>query len=247
MLLSAFCRIKRAERAADLGSGCGIIALRWHDRGHRGPCFAVELQPAADALLRRALATPCRTAGEAGAGGTAENGAENTGGGGPPQSAAFLHAEHIIPICKDLRVFADEYSGPPLDAVCCNPPYFAGGPVCPDPARALARHQLACTTQEVCRAAAALLRDGGRFCLCGRPAGLGRAMAELYGAGLVPKRLRLVRQRPGGRPWLFLLDARRAGGEGLVLEDDLLMEAPGGGFSAEVLEIYGKEPPGEKG
>lgn len=56
MLLSAFCKVRRAERVCDLGTGCGIIPLRWHDRGHRGPCHAVELQAAALALLERALA-----------------------------------------------------------------------------------------------------------------------------------------------------------------------------------------------
>lgn len=55
MLLSAFCKVRRAERVCDLGTGCGIIPLRWHDRGHRGPCHAVELQPGALALLRKAL------------------------------------------------------------------------------------------------------------------------------------------------------------------------------------------------
>ena len=59
LLLAAFCRLGAGQRACDLGSGCGIVSLCWHDAGHRGPCLAVELQPAAAALLQRALATPC--------------------------------------------------------------------------------------------------------------------------------------------------------------------------------------------
>ena len=54
MLLSAFCRPRRAERAVDLCSGCGIVALRWHDLGHRGPCLAVEKEPEGTALLELA-------------------------------------------------------------------------------------------------------------------------------------------------------------------------------------------------
>lgn len=55
MLLSGFARPRRAETAVDLCSGCGIVALVWHDGGHRGPCTAVELDPAASALCAASL------------------------------------------------------------------------------------------------------------------------------------------------------------------------------------------------
>jgi len=45
LLLARFCEPKRAQKAADLCSGCGIVALEWHDRGHRGPCMGLGLQP----------------------------------------------------------------------------------------------------------------------------------------------------------------------------------------------------------
>ena len=45
LLLARFAEPKRLQRAADLCSGCGIVSLEWHDRGHRGPCAAIELQP----------------------------------------------------------------------------------------------------------------------------------------------------------------------------------------------------------
>ena len=51
LLLARFSEPKRAWRAADLCSGCGIVSLEWHDRGHRGPCLGLELQPEASALL----------------------------------------------------------------------------------------------------------------------------------------------------------------------------------------------------
>lgn len=56
LLLARFCPPRRAERAADLGSGCGLIALAWHDGGHRGDCLALELNGEAHGLLARALA-----------------------------------------------------------------------------------------------------------------------------------------------------------------------------------------------
>ena len=32
LLLARFCEPKRSQKAADLCSGCGIVALEWHDR-----------------------------------------------------------------------------------------------------------------------------------------------------------------------------------------------------------------------
>ena len=52
--MARFCEPKRAQKAADLCSGCGIVALEWHDRGHRGPCMGLELQPEGSALLSAA-------------------------------------------------------------------------------------------------------------------------------------------------------------------------------------------------
>ena len=38
LLLARFCEPRRSQKAADLCSGCGIVSLEWHDRGHRGLC-----------------------------------------------------------------------------------------------------------------------------------------------------------------------------------------------------------------
>ena len=63
MLLADFCRPRRDELAADLCGGCGIVALRWHDEGHRGPCISVELNGEAHGLLAAALAAQPEAAG----------------------------------------------------------------------------------------------------------------------------------------------------------------------------------------
>lgn len=55
LLLAHFCAIQPQEAAADFGTGCGIIPLRWHDRGHRGACTAIDFAPEALALLQKSL------------------------------------------------------------------------------------------------------------------------------------------------------------------------------------------------
>ena len=56
LLLARFALPGPRQRAADLCSGCGVVALEWHDKGHRGPCLALELQPQASGLLAQAVA-----------------------------------------------------------------------------------------------------------------------------------------------------------------------------------------------
>lgn len=62
MLLSGFCRPRRSELAVDLCSGCGIVALRWHDLGHRGDCLSVELDSEGTELLNKAISAQPETA-----------------------------------------------------------------------------------------------------------------------------------------------------------------------------------------
>lgn len=194
LLLARFARPRPGDRALDLGSGCGIVALCWHDEGHRGPCTALELDAGASALCAAAVA------------------------------AGGAELAHITPVCGDLRQFCA--AGPDrgrYDFAACNPPYFTGGPPSPDPRRAAARHEQTCTLADVAACAARALRFGGRFALCQRPEALARVCAALCAAGLEPKRLAFVRHRPGAAPWLFLLEARRGGRPGLVLQPDILL------------------------
>lgn len=207
LLLSAFCKVRRAERVCDLGTGCGIIPLRWHDRGHRGPCFAVELQAGALALLEKALAE-----------------------GG---------IEHIVPVCGDLRTWRPQQAGL-FDVVCCNPPYFTGGRQSPDPARAAMRHELTCTLADVCHTASALLRDGGRLCVCQRPERLADAMFAMRTARVEPKRLQFVAPRPDREPVLFLLEGHKNRAPGLRVLPMLITQRPDRSPSDEILAIYGQ-------
>lgn len=64
-------------------------------------------------------------------------------------------------------------------------------------------------------------------------------MEALRRAGLEPKRLRFVQQRPDKAPFLFLLQAARGGNPGLRVEPVLFVEDGKGGFSQEMLQIYG--------
>lgn len=128
---------------------------------------------------------------------------------------------HIAPQLADLRSWKAER---PLDVITCNPPYFTGGIQNKDASRAVARHALLCTSEDVCRAAARSLKVGGRLCLCQRPAQLAVVLAEMRAARLEPKRLQFVSAREGKTPFLFLVEAQKGRAAGLRLLPTLIIQ-----------------------
>ena len=212
-LLSDFAAPRAGDRAADLGSGCGIVPALWFCRPESAPreAVAVELQEAACAQMERSLAE------------------------------GNLPAGRFVPLCADLRELRGRLPAGGFDLVTCNPPYTGpgGGLLSADPAGRIARHETACTLADVSAAAGYQLRYGGRFCLCHRPERLADVVCALREAGLEPKRLRLVQQRPERAPWLLLLEGRRGGKPGLRVDPPLIVEGEGG-LSPEMLRIYRK-------
>lgn len=102
-----------------------------------------------------------------------------------------------------------------FDLTVSNPPYFpmgAGASAGP------ARSEETCALEELCAAAARLVKNGGRFALCHRPERLVDLFCALRAHGLEPKRLKLLRHGPEHPPSLALVDARKQGRPGLKIE-----------------------------
>ena len=120
-----------------------------------------------------------------------------------------------------------------FDLCVSNPPYYADGE-----SGDIATHQIACDIFAISRAAAALLRNGGRFFIC-YPAGkLAEAVYAIKSNGLEPKRLRLVKSTPAKEPYLLLMEAKKGGGTGLIIEDELVLRDCEGKDTKELKRIY---------
>mgnify|MGYP000948404685 CR=1 FL=1 len=216
VLLAAFSLPKAGEVCADFGTGCGAIPLLWCARSRPKAVYAVEIQPFACDMARRSVR---------------RNRLDET-----------IHvAEGDI---RDLRANAAVPHG--LDLIACNPPYQAAGTGIPSRAdgKRIARHEVFGGFSDLAGTAAAFLRWGGRFCCCMRPARLCDTLLALRAAGLEPKRLRFVQQRESAAPFLFLLQAGRGGKPGMEVAPALLVERESGGFSDEMLRIYGQNREG---
>lgn len=124
---------------------------------------------------------------------------------------------------KDLRNVREFLPAGEFDVVTMNPPYKAEGAgiVNADETAARARHGLCCSLDDMCEAAAWLLKFGGKFCVCLRPERLCELMCKMSAAGIEPKRLRTVSKRDGCAPWLVLVEGKRGGKPGMTVEPQL--------------------------
>lgn len=209
-LLADFANIKHKSRVCDLGTGCGIIPLIWQKRKKPQITYAVDIQP--DAIKQL------------------EYGMKKSG----------ITKEKIIPICADMK---DLWKNAPinsLDVVTCNPPYkaYKAGYESIIESQKIARHEIMCSIDDVCRAAYRLLKSGGTFCLCNRTERLADVLASMKNHHLEPKRLRFISKNHLTKPWLFLVEARKDGGSFLEVEKTFYLYDENMEYTDEMKEIY---------
>lgn len=140
----------------------------------------------------------------------------------------------------DLRDLEGVLPAGGFHLVVSNPPYFpvGAGPAAAGQARQTARSEAACTIQDLCRAAARLLRWGGTLAVVYRPERLADLLEAMRRSGLEPKRLRLVQHAPGRAPALVLAEGRRGGRPGLQVEPPLLLHHSDGTDTDDLRRIY---------
>lgn len=208
-LLSAFASARMKDLTCDLGTGCGIIPLLMSRKLPPKQIYALDIQSAAIELLR--------------------------------ESISRSHLTNITPICADLK---ELWEGAPLgkfDVVTCNPPYKANnaGFQSEGEAQKIARHEILCDINDVCKAAKKLLKSGGKLCICNRPERLSDVFAAMKANRIEPKLLRFVCKTPKDAPWLFLVEGKLDAKSFMRVEKNLYIQGENGDFSKELMEIYG--------
>ena len=149
------------------------------------------------------------------------------------------HLQGIVTVLeRDINNLPREYNGK-WDLVVANPPYFKAGSGKPGGGeRALARHELACTLQDVIRCAARLLKPGGRFALVHRAERLPEALGLLAEFKLSPRYLKMVHPRAGGKGELFLLEAVKGLTQTLAVLAPLIIYDNAGAYTPAMQRIY---------
>ncbi|MBQ7756734.1 MAG: methyltransferase [Oscillospiraceae bacterium] len=127
-----------------------------------------------------------------------------------------------------------------LDLITCNPPYKINNTGAKNDSEAvsIARHEMLCTIDDVCKSASRNLKFGGRLCICNRPERLCDIMVAMRNNNLEPKRVRFVSKTPKDAPWLVLVEAKKGGKPFLQVEKNLYIQDENGDYSEEMKRIY---------
>jgi tRNA1(Val) A37 N6-methylase TrmN6 len=209
LLLADFCRMKPADRILEPGAGTGIISLLLARKFPGARFIAVEAEPQAFDLL-------------------CQNIRHNSLG------------EIIMAIDHDIRCLDRSLTPDSFDVMVANPPYVkcGAGRKSPSPRRQTARQdQTASLTHWL--DLQTLLKNKGKYFIVFPANRAAELMSLLKERGLEPKRLRCVHSFQDKPASLVLLEAIKTKGVGLDILPPLIVHEKGGGYSKEMLEIYG--------
>lgn len=210
VLLSSFAKVKTGEKALDLGTGTGIIPILLEAKTKGEHFTGLEIQPESADMAKR--------------------------------SVKYNHLEDKISIvCGDIKEASSLFGTASFEVVTTNPPYMIGehGLQNPRSEKAIARHEVLCTIDDVLRESARVLKVGGRFYMVHRPFRLAEIMAKMVSYHIEPKRMQLVYPYVDKEPNMVLIEGRLGGNSRLMVEKPLIVYDTPGKYTDEIYKIYG--------
>lgn len=210
VLLSGFAKVKKDETVLDLGTGTGIIPILLKARTAGKHFTGLEIQEECAQMAER--------------------------------SVSYNHLEEDVQIvCGDIKEAADIFGAASFHVVTSNPPYMIGqhGLTNPHMPKAIARHEVLCTLEDVVSQASRLLKDRGRFYMVHRPFRLVEIMNVLTKYHLEPKRMQLVYPFIDREPNMVLIEALKGGNSRITVEQPLIVYEKPGVYTENILKIYG--------
>lgn len=210
VLLANFARVKKNERVLDLGTGTGIIPILMTAKTEGEYFRALEIQEESADMARR--------------------------------SVLHNHLEDRIEIVTgDIKEAAGIFGPVSFDVITTNPPYMIGhhGIANASDTKAIARHEVLCTLDDILRESAKVLKPRGRFYMVHRPFRLAEILSKMVEVGIEPKRMRLVHPYIDKEPNMVLIEGMRGGNSRMTVEPPLIVYKAPGVYSDELLTEYG--------
>ena len=211
VLLSDFAFVKNGDKALDIGTGTGIIPILMEARYGGDHYTGLEIQEESADMARR--------------------------------SVELNRLEDKISIVTgDIKEAEAYFEAASFDVITCNPPYMIGqhGLTNPEEPKAIARHEIKCTLEDIISKGARLLVPGGKFYMVHRPFRLAEIMTLMSRYKIEPKRMRLVYPYVDKEPNMVLIEGARGGKSRMTVEKPLIVYEKPGVYTHEIYELYGE-------
>lgn len=211
VLLSGFAEVRSGESAVDFGTGTGILPILLEAKTDGEKFVGLEIQPESVDMAKR--------------------------------SVQYNELEDKVEIVEgDIKNASEFFGKDSFDVVVTNPPYMRenNGLENPEEPKAIARHEIKCTLEDVIREAAAVLKPQGRFYMVHRPRRLADAMALMREHKIEPKRIRMVYPYVDKAANMVLIEGARGGKPMLNIEEPLVVYKEPNVYTQEILDIYEK-------
>ena len=159
------------------------------------------------------------------------------------RSVKYNNLEDRVSIRQgDIKEAVSIFGAASFHVITCNPPYMTGahGLKNPDYGKAIARHEITCSLEDVVQAAKWLLKPGGHFYMVHRPFRLAEIIYTLKQYKLEPKRMRLVHPYIDKEPNMVLIDCAKGGNPRITVDSPLIVYNKDGSYTDEIYQIYGE-------
>lgn len=209
VLLSGFAKAGEGARVLDLGTGTGIIPILMEAKTDAAQLIGLEIQKESAEMARR--------------------------------SVNLNNLQDKIQIVDgDIKEAGQIFDAASFDVITSNPPYMINqhGLQNPDSPKAIARHEVMCTLEDVVAATAKLLKPGGKLFMVHRPFRLAEIMVMMSKYKIEPKRMRLIYPFVDHEPNMVLIEGVRGGKPRMTVEKPLIIYKEQGVYTQELLKEY---------
>lgn len=219
LLLYSFINLQRAKKIADLGAGSGIIGLLLAKKYAESEVTLIELQKGLVRLAEKNAVLNKLEDRVQIINYDIKDLTHNS-------SLTLQRLQLVTPNCFDLVV--------------SNPPFrrTKTGLISLGDERAIARHEIKLSLQDLFNAGSLLLKHHGRFCLIHLPERLAEIIRVMKGHALEPKRLRFVHSSLSTEAKMVLIEAVKGARSGVKTEKPLIIYNEDGSYTDELKELY---------
>lgn len=210
VLLSSFAKVKKGERALDLGTGTGILPILLEAKNEGSYYAGLEIQEESARMAQRSVEH------------NHLQGKIDIITGDIKEAGALFGRDSFDVITANPPYMIGSH-----------------GLKNENEALYIARHEALCTLDDILRESAKVLKPKGRFYMVHRPFRLPEILAKMSAHRIEPKRMRLVHPYIEKEPNMVLIEGLRDGKPRMQIEPPLIVYEKSGEYTEELLETYG--------